>query len=118
MNALVCYDEPMSRLGSKQRRALARKFHALSNPHRLAVFIRLASVCGETRSKKSLAEMKRRVGELSEDLSVAPSTVSHHLKELRDAGLIHMERDGQTVGCWVDPETLRSLSAFFIQVAA
>jgi ArsR family transcriptional regulator len=57
--------------------------------------------------------MRRCVGELGRDLSIAPSTVSHHLKELRTAGLIHMERRGQSIECWVEPDTLGTLSEFF-----
>lgn len=93
-------------------------FHALSNPHRLAVFVRLASMCGRRRSTKSLDEVRTRVGELCSDLGIAPSTVSHHLKELREAGLIHMERRGKTVGCWVDLDALELLSGFFSQVVS
>jgi ArsR family transcriptional regulator len=53
------------------------------------------------------------VGALGGDLDIAPSTVSHHVKELQQAGLIRMERRGQRVECWVDPETLGGLAAFF-----
>ena len=57
--------------------------------------------------------MRRCVGVIGGDLEIAPSTVSHHLKELRQAGLVHMERRGQTIECWVEPETLRLLADFF-----
>jgi ArsR family transcriptional regulator len=103
--------------GPDERARFARMFHALSNPHRLAVFMRLAAVCGRGSSRKSLSEMRRRVGELSRDLAVAPSTVSHHLKELREAGLIRMERDGKTVGCSVETGALKDLAGFFERVS-
>ncbi|MCG7900678.1 MAG: helix-turn-helix domain-containing protein, partial [Candidatus Thiodiazotropha weberae] len=53
------------------------------------------------------------VGELGEGLGIAPSTLSHHLKELHRTGLIEMERQGKRVVCWIAPETLNSLSNFF-----
>ena len=91
-------------------------FRALANPHRLTIFLNLASCCrpGEACGP----EARSCVGELGGDSGLAPSTVSHHLKELRRAGLIHMQRSGQNVECWVAPETLEALSAFFREAAA
>ena len=53
------------------------------------------------------------VGELGQDLGIVASTISHHIKELRQAGLIRMERRGQKMECWIDPETLSALRDFF-----
>jgi ArsR family transcriptional regulator len=87
-------------------------FRALSNPHRLRLFLRLAACLPEGGTCAD-EDMRRCVGDLGKDLGVAASTVSHHLKELRQAGLIHMERKGQSIECWVEPDTLRMLSEFF-----
>ena len=57
------------------------------------------------------------VGTLGKDLGIAPSTVSHHVKELCRAGLIKMKRRGQTIECQLDAETLNSLAAFFEQLS-
>jgi ArsR family transcriptional regulator len=46
-------------------------------------------------------------------MGIVPSTISHHLKELRQAGLIKMERRGQKIECWIDPETVTAMKAFF-----
>jgi ArsR family transcriptional regulator len=35
--------------------------------------------------------------------------VSHHIKELRGAGLIQTRRQGQNIECWVDPDILEEL---------
>ncbi len=95
---------------------MASVFKALANPHRLAIFLNLASCCrpGE------VCEVEERacVSELGAGLGLAQSTVSHHLKELRQAGLIHMKRKGQTIECWVEPNTLTELSGFFRDAAA
>jgi ArsR family transcriptional regulator len=87
-------------------------FKALGNSHRLSIFLRLARCCcpGEISTDE---EMRACVGELGRDLGLAASTVSHHLKELRRAELIRMERAGQTVECWVEPKTLEALAGFF-----
>ena len=57
--------------------------------------------------------MRTCAGEVGEGLGIAPSTVSHHLKELRRAGLIKVEKRGQRAECWVDPEILAELAEFF-----
>ena len=104
----------MSNFRTNDTERFAEMFKALSNPNRLSIFLRLASCCvpGTTCSDAGECEC---VGELGKDLGLAPSTVSHHIKELHRAGLIRMERRGQNVECWVDPETLNVLAMFFSQ---
>ena len=58
------------------------------------------------------------VGELGRDPGIVPSTVSHHLKELRAAGLVNMTRRGQTIECSVDAEAIERLAEFFSGLAA
>jgi ArsR family transcriptional regulator, arsenate/arsenite/antimonite-responsive transcriptional repressor len=53
------------------------------------------------------------VGQLGRDLGIAPSTVSHHIKELRQAGLICLKRHGRNVECRVEAALLRELAEFF-----
>ena len=88
---------------------------ALSNPNRLRIFLRLAGCCTPGTVCGSEAKMGECVGELGSRLDISPSTVSHHIKELHRAGLIRMERRGQNMACWVDPETVRALAGFFEQ---
>jgi DNA-binding transcriptional ArsR family regulator len=103
----------MSNFRNQDAELLASAFKALSNPHRLSIFMRLASCCLPGGSCNTEAEMRECVGAVGKNLGLAPSTISHHIKELHRAGLIRMKRRGQTVECWVDPETLHSLATFF-----
>ena len=92
---------------------LAEQFKALSNPHRLALFHRLANCCAPG-TRCGVEEATRLfVGQLGEGLDIAPSTLSHHLKELHRAGLIRTARQGKHVACWLDAETLAGLADFF-----
>jgi DNA-binding transcriptional ArsR family regulator len=82
--------------------ALAKALRALANPNRLAIFERIHDdgLCCRTDRKGNT------VCAIAEDFQLALSTVSHHLKELRGAGLITCERRGQQVVCAINHPTL------------
>jgi ArsR family transcriptional regulator, arsenate/arsenite/antimonite-responsive transcriptional repressor len=91
---------------------LSEMFKALGNPHRLAIFHRLTTCCCPG-TRCDLESVRFSVGQLGEGLDIAPSTLSHHLKELHRAGLIEMARQGKQVKCWIDPAVLDRLAGFF-----
>ena len=103
----------MSNKSNKKLEQFAEIFKALSNPNRLKIFQRLATCC--TPGTVSILDSTNTacVGEIGKDLGIVPSTVSHHIKELRRAGLIKTSRRGQNIECWVDPENLKELKKFF-----
>ena len=103
----------MSKYKNKQLEDFAEIFKALANPNRLRIFLKLVSCCEPGTKFSTDTEMSQCAGELGHDLGIVPSTVSHHLKELRRAGLIRTERRGKKVECWLEPETLEKLSDFF-----
>ena len=107
----------MSNYNENDIQQFAVIFKALSNPNRLKIFLRLISCCqpGTVSSINNNIEPEgcACVGELGQDLGIVASTISHHIKELRQAGLIRMERQGQKIECWVDPKVLRVLKGFF-----
>jgi len=97
----------------QQNGLYAAQFKALSNPHRLALFERLMSCCSPSSVCNADEATRICVGDLGEGLSIVASTLSHHLKELNQAGLIKMERQGKTIQCWVEPRVLSELAGFF-----
>lgn len=92
---------------------LAESFKALSNPNRLQIYLRLLSCCTPGTACSAETINSFCVGELGEDLAVAPSTLSHHIKELQHAGLIKTRRRGQNIECYVDTEKVATLKEFF-----
>ncbi len=106
----------MSNNRNNQDERLAEIFKALSNPNRLKILQRLTACCPPGTRCYEDPQMRACVGEVGRDLQIAPSTVSHHIKELNQAGLIRMERRGQNIECWVDPETLKELADFFAEM--
>lgn len=102
-------------------------FKALSDPTRLALFQSI--VCGGLRqlgdedaaeSKLKMAPRGLTVAEVvagTNRVDLLGPTVSFHLKELRTAGLILMERKGRFVYCRANPEALQFLRSFFTECA-
>jgi ArsR family transcriptional regulator len=80
---------------------LARMFKALGDPVRLRILSLIASHEGGECC----------VCDISPAFEVSQPTISHHLKNLREAGLLDCERRGTWVYYWVIPSALQQLSA-------
>ena len=80
---------------------LARMFKALGDPVRLRLLSLVASHAGGEAC----------VCELSAGFDLTQPTISHHLKVLRESGLLDCERRGTWVYYWVIPSALAQLSA-------
>ena len=112
----------MSEATNDQARRAAM-FKALGDPTRLRIFEILCSCCDSTTVDVLTIEKSgdirpvqgSTVGEICCKLNGAEgisSTISHHLKELRLAGLITMERSGKNVICRVNRTALGELLAY------
>ncbi|MBI5515591.1 MAG: winged helix-turn-helix transcriptional regulator [Deltaproteobacteria bacterium] len=75
----------------------------------------LAKALGHPARVRILRILVRReaciCGDIVEELPLAQSTVSQHLKVLKDAGLIRGEVDGPRVCYCIEPRGLRRLKA-------
>jgi ArsR family transcriptional regulator len=67
-------------LSDEQFQSIAR---ALADPHRFAILEQVAASDGMACSL------------LHEHDVIRPATVSHHMKELSEAGLVHVKREGR-----------------------
>lgn len=105
----------MSKYRKKDVPRLAQMFGALSNPNRLQIFLRLVECSLDGGTCHTDPIPCACVGDLGRDMDLAPSTISHHLKELNRAGLVDMSRNGQKVECRISDETLKYLSSFFTE---
>ncbi|ETA06165.1 MULTISPECIES: helix-turn-helix transcriptional regulator [Gordonia] len=80
---------------------LARMFKAMGDPVRLRLLSLVASHAGGEAC----------VCDISESFDLSQPTISHHLKVLRQAGLLDCERRGTWVYYWVIPAALQHLSS-------
>ncbi len=103
----------MSNYSSDDIGNYASVFSALSNPHRLQIYTLLSGCCTPGSRCDIDAVTSCCVGDLGNELDIAASTLSHHLKELSHAGLINMQRQGKQIICSVNPDMLNAIRQFF-----
>jgi ArsR family transcriptional regulator len=92
--------EPLPKAARLTRARRIAILKALADPHRLQIVERIASAgcpvgCVETRAA----------------LAISPATLSHHIKELETAGLIHAERSGKFIYLTLRAEVWSALVA-------
>lgn len=92
----------------------ARIFKALSNESRLQILkiVYQEGIAGTLEGDEPCVEKCSCVGDIVERFRLAPSTISHHIKELALAGLVKVERIGQFIRVFPNPEALKVISAF------
>ncbi|HUY52519.1 MAG TPA: metalloregulator ArsR/SmtB family transcription factor [Streptosporangiaceae bacterium] len=88
-------------IGEAAAAGLAQVFKALADPVRL----RLVSLIGAHQGGEVC------VCELTTAFELTQPTISHHLKVLREAGIIDSERRGTWVYYWLVPAALERMSA-------
>ncbi|WP_326780926.1 metalloregulator ArsR/SmtB family transcription factor [Streptomyces longwoodensis] len=94
-------------LDEDQAADLAKVFKALGDPVRLRLLSMIAS-----RSGGEVC-----VCDLTPAFELSQPTISHHLKLLRQAGLIDCERRGTWVYYWLVPETTDRLAGILTRTA-
>lgn len=96
---------------------MAKAFKALSNINRLRILDLLKKrklgcpidECGDECNLES----NSCVTKIAREFNLAQSTISYHLKELYNAGIIKMEKQGLWVYCSLNEEKLEQLRSFF-----
>ena len=86
-----------SRAIPSEWRKMAKVFEALGDEHRQRIVLSFEP--GE----------RLNVGQIAEVSTLARSTVSHHLKILREAGVLGSEKQGKEVYFWIDKPFLNEV---------
>ena len=94
---VLCCGPDVEPLAPDDAQALAARFRALADPTRVAIVNRLA------------AADECCVCDLTAAFDLAQPTISHHLKVLRDAGLVTASRRGTWAYYRLEPEAVQAL---------
>lgn len=100
-------------------------FKALSNEQRLEIFMMIRKECCSPGGKGDLAvamkdkklcpvagAIDRAFSKVCGCMKLSRSTISHHFKELQNAGLITCQREGQMYRCRVNADVVEGLRDF------
>jgi len=97
--AACCPPLEVQPLTAEQAAGIAPMFKALGDPVRLRLMSMIAS------------RPETCVCDLTDAFELSGPTISHHLKVLREAGLVDSQRRGTWVFYWARPEAMRQLGA-------
>ena len=87
---------------------MAGVFKALSNENRLGLFLEILRVhdtCFEAEPAECF------ITDIMDSMKIGAPTVSHHMKELTNAGLVITERKGKFLTAKINDELLNEISA-------
>ncbi len=101
-------------------------FKALSKEQRLKIFVMLYKNCCSMEGIKTGAEfrikgetccapeggLEKAFTKICDSMDLSRSTISHHFKELQNAGLITCEREGQLYRCRVNKDVIDYIKKF------
>lgn len=104
LDAKCC--EPRRRVKARDTKRFAQTFKALADETRLEIVGLLAAAKGELCA----CDIERH-------FDVTQSTISHHLRMLRDAGLVDVERRGTWAYYSLHPKISTLLAEFHLVVA-
>jgi DNA-binding transcriptional ArsR family regulator len=92
--------------GSLDNDQMVRAFKALAHPNRLSIYLTLLATEEADLPRCSLSTLMDR-------LDIGAPTVSHHTRELVNAGLIQVKREGKFLHCRLDGDMRARLARFF-----
>ncbi len=91
-------------------------FKALSSSHRLLILDFIYNRNLECKKNKTgityCDNISSCINEMVKKLNLSQSTVSHHIKELKNAGLITTEKKGTLIYCSLNYKTINTLADF------
>lgn len=97
---------------------LTKIFKALSNEQRLKLFLMLYEwQASEGNGEVGFSDcdgLERCFTKACCSFQLSRSTISHHFKELQNAGLISCTRNGQCFVCKINPEAVAAIQNFLI----
>ena len=91
---------------------LAKVFRALSDKNRLKILLFVYKKECECKDSQPSFKNEACIKDLSKLLNITTPTISHHIKELVNAGLIITKREGKWVYCKINKKEFEKACIF------
>lgn len=91
---------------------LAKIFKALSDENRVRILLHIYKNLRECCTEEMECTEENCIKKLASFLQITVPTVSHHVKELVNAGLIKTQKKGRWVYCQIDKKSFAQVEQF------
>lgn len=92
--------------------SLTKIFKALSDEKRLKILLFIYNKECRCEDEKLSCQNETCIKDLTELLNITPPTISHHIKELVNAGLIITKKEGKWVYCRINIKVFEKVHSF------
>lgn len=92
----------------QETRRIARIMKALSNENRLRLYLQIGH-----QEKIAIPHRECFVSDIAAKFNIGAPTISHHIKELEIAGLIHTSKIGKQVTATINKDTKHFVMMLF-----
>lgn len=96
----------------KNTAGLSRLFKALSDENRLRILLAIQENDYRCASAQRQCRNGTCIKELAGSLRITVPTVSHHVKQLINAGLVSVRKEGRWVYCRIDQKAFNAARKF------
>lgn len=103
---------------SKNTKNLAKIFKTLADENRLKILLFVYNQECKCEENKLSCRNETCITDLSKSLSITIPTISHHIKELVNAGLITTKKDGRWVYCKINQKSFQKTCSFLHKFSA
>lgn len=96
----------------KNDKNLANAFKALSDKNRLKILLFIRKQECKCEENKFFCRNETCIKDLSKSLNITIPTISHHIKELVNAGFIMTKKEGRWVYCKINQKSFQKTHGF------
>lgn len=100
---------------SETLKKYSKIFKALSDENRLAILTLIYKREHLRKKVEEKCEQATCIKDISKELNITTATISHHIKELVNAGIISTSKNGKWVYCQIDNKTIAGLGKYLLE---